>query len=1195
MSKGTFRQFLALCLFVLGNLLPFSLHGREAVAPRSESLSGSSVTQGVRPTGTNCLADLRRWAQDDREDGFLGLLKSRASTCEAFTPLKQSSLSAQQINDRLRNRFKEQGIARAYAPFSGCNIDDDPLAKTYIAKYYYANSRFRDGMNNIVEQLAATDAALGVKPLTGFSCGGLYDLPDKCRSLSACPKLANDEIAKFKQDVAAAAAKVRALENIERLCQSNYINGQSVSNLQSGWGNTQVRSVYRFQSLLRHNANTALGDQALDILRGFANSESVQLLYPGLVNEGSLRTVEGRRALIQNLNTICNEEENKNRKSFFYSKFPILQGSEFQRVNRSNSSNNPSIVEKAIQAQLNANKRSLTALYEELRTASRCAQGVRILDDRGRNQDNCSPERLNEALQKAPVMDEIYSGDRRRNEDTQILISQQCVAEGTQDRNQTSAVLTSSAISAGLTVATGGLGLFASGGRVALTARTATTVNRVHPGIMLGPDSVWFAQSTLDAKKKCSREAGEIDIKRQRASNLQCPSVDSDLSQATDKFDGCVEAALFALVDGATLGVAGRIAGRAGDLNPRGSTAERANDINLENARVIERITPDEFESRGMVGANNNGAEIMQSGDQKLFAKIVENPQSAGDRRAVMQARLDNEIKFTEELSELGYGPQYRGTVRGQDGNTRIVTDFVEGTHIQPGESVDYSKLTPEIIDRMDEIGNDLIRRGIEPVDLQFRVTPDGKVYVVDPAEFSRLEKVEDAKVLRELHERDMRELREGLESFRRSQRGSGARQNFTRDEIIANSRLSDSERIRKFEELVGVPPGRYSQDPAKRRAILEAHNQSGELFNLTPAQIRARANTLKRAGFNPQEIRTGLNAGIFGSYADNFSVGQRVNIPRSAGGTTPGQILSINTDTGRARVSFPTEDGRIGYKDVPLERLTPNDNVVVGNWSAAGKVEPLAFRVGSEVSIPRSSGGRSDARVVDINNETGRARVIWTENGKEYSKVVRIEDIQSIQRRTAATSPTLFRGSPSIRHDDSMTQNIRDLGPPYGRVRITQTSDSRKYAVQSGRIRENVPVSSLEKNNSYTYVVTDSGEVVFGRVDNAIEYGVKHLNLANGRPVVAAGEIKINNQGQIEYNLESGSFTRALVQQKGVSQEELQRKMRELFLSQGASDLRYTNDILVPSRAPTRQELISMCADQVFRTFNSICRDHGL
>lgn len=92
------------------------------------------------------------------------------------------------------------------------------------------------------------------------------------------------------------------------------------------------------------------------------------------------------------------------------------------------------------------------------------------------------------------------------------------------------------------------------------------------------------------------------------------------------------------------------------------------------------------------------------------------------------------------------------------------------------------------------------------------------------------------------------------------------SRKIFTRDEIQRNAQLGDKERIAIFESMLGKEAGAFSNNKAISDAILSAHNQRGTIGNLTFAEIRSRVAILRKAGFNDQEIRMGLDAGIFGN-----------------------------------------------------------------------------------------------------------------------------------------------------------------------------------------------------------------------------------------------------------------------------------------------------------------------------------------
>ncbi|MEI6671929.1 MAG: hypothetical protein WCL02_00770 [bacterium] len=50
-----------------------------------------------------------------------------------------------------------------------------------------------------------------------------------------------------------------------------------------------------------------------------------------------------------------------------------------------------------------------------------------------------------------------------------------------------------------------------------------------------------------------------------------------------------------------------------------------------------------------------------------------------------------------------------------------------------------------------------------------------------------------------------------------------------------------------------------------QEQAILDAHNQPGEIFNLNFSQIKTRLEILEKGGFSPAEIRTLMENGICG------------------------------------------------------------------------------------------------------------------------------------------------------------------------------------------------------------------------------------------------------------------------------------------------------------------------------------------
>ena len=82
-----------------------------------------------------------------------------------------------------------------------------------------------------------------------------------------------------------------------------------------------------------------------------------------------------------------------------------------------------------------------------------------------------------------------------------------------------------------------------------------------------------------------------------------------------------------------------------------------------------------------------------------------------------------------------------------------------------------------------------------------------------------------------------------------------------------ANAALSPEARIAKAKELIG------DITPAQQQAILEAHNQPGEIYNLNLSQIRARVEILKKAGFTSEQVRVLMENGICGKNLHEITI----------------------------------------------------------------------------------------------------------------------------------------------------------------------------------------------------------------------------------------------------------------------------------------------------------------------------------
>lgn len=166
----------------------------------------------------------------------------------------------------------------------------------------------------------------------------------------------------------------------------------------------------------------------------------------------------------------------------------------------------------------------------------------------------------------------------------------------------------------------------------------------------------------------------------------------------------------------------------------------------------------------------------------------------------------------------------------------------------------------------------------------------------------------------------------------------------------------------------------------------------------------------------------------------------------------------------------------------------------------------------------------------------------------------------------------------------------------------VIQDSAARADAVAQGRIFEGtIPTSAggAPLPGDYTYLIRQDGTVVFGKVENAMEWGVKHNLLANGQPVVTAGEVRIIRDpttGAIsyEFNVASGSFSRQLANE-GVPQEELLRLAEERFAREFGSSVpgSRTSSSLIPDQEPSIEYMRTLCSSPSFTGHNSdLCNE---
>lgn len=296
----------------------------------------------------------------------------------------------------------------------------------------------------------------------------------------------------------------------------------------------------------------------------------------------------------------------------------------------------------------------------------------------------------------------------------------------------------------------------------------------------------------------------------------------------------------------------------------------------LENPKLAKAKVTFQLESTSgdlnFPGENNLGIEILEVDGKKVFAKSV-----AEENDPLYHLKsFGHEAEMAKELSDLGVGPKFFGVFQGSDKKYRIATEYVDGYAVHFGftdqlkaSASYYDNLDPRVIKDMREKTLKVIDAGINPGDIQFRVdAKTHKAFLIDPSFFQKLSP-EKAKEVRERMEKFYDDLlktnKEGkpLERIQLEVKP-------TAEIIERNSKLTDINRIKEFEKLTGKNPGSLTKE--KRTALINAHYQEGVVNELNFGQIRDRVKILRAADFTDEEIRTGMDYGIFGSASTNIS-----------------------------------------------------------------------------------------------------------------------------------------------------------------------------------------------------------------------------------------------------------------------------------------------------------------------------------
>jgi len=318
---------------------------------------------------------------------------------------------------------------------------------------------------------------------------------------------------------------------------------------------------------------------------------------------------------------------------------------------------------------------------------------------------------------------------------------------------------------------------------------------------------------------------------------------------------------------------------------------------------------------------------------------------------------------------------------------------------------------------------------------------------------------------------------------------------------------------------------------------------------------------------------------------------GRRVFVSRNGGGKSVGTVTSYD-ETGKVRVDFfDQKSGEWAHKMIPAENISNSLKPI--------STQPrLLLQEGETIQIFSRTDNAFNTGTITKVDEAGSVHVSYTmKDGQIGSKKVMAEfvDVTLKPVNRGNDIADIFARSPSHFQDADGMFSAPRLLPNGTKARVTYVVDDRNIAIAQGKLFDNVSAADLPRGKSYTYIVKSDGKMVFGQVDDGWEVGVKHAHLANGEKVVAAGEISIDASGAFKWNLESGSFTRKLVQGKQTNMEVLEKQMRTVFDKQFGNSGHFVDDILLNSDPPNMAQVKIFCADKNFKILNaSICKALG-
>ncbi|AZZ37091.1 hypothetical protein CIK05_09900 [Bdellovibrio sp. qaytius] len=600
--------------------------GKSSTSANTKKSASTYAQPSVQLKKGTCPTPLKESVLDDYKDkSTLMVFKfnSEAKTCNTSVSAYQNYMSGKgvqtsyQTPDALSAELSKQ-FATTISPnmsrtLDGCNSSPDltpEQAKVAQTRFYAAATRVEKFNKSAVDELAFIDSITeGSAVLEGVECTPLMpDLKKNCENLRAEGSKCKGETAqRFEEQVQKTMdniAKIEALKDAKDKCEM-----ASMVKCAGGTQDCPMRGGFTKTSKLAAEKKCENIGKAIEILK-----DEVPWIR-GEIFDKIAREKAKPRSLVRN----------------YLSRDKIKEG---------------------MRDQLKANRTALATAYKDNLQNFRC-----LIYDTSDKGEKCDFAKVRTELAKldSPTVPQLQ--DRRANMEFKTYFdAESCLLDRGEDRASTKTIVDNSAVDAGLTIVTAGLGSVAVGAKViGGLSKTAIAARR---GAFAGSVAVdaYFAQgSSREAFKSCTQKTTSVLDSlsvQQKQKNMVCDNAKSQVSVARETNSSCMVDTLLAGADllpfmGAAAPLLARSlksvapvaapeAKAAAEAIASGAKADAKVVAKVEKAEKVAAVEKPKVKE-------NVAAKVVEKPVAKIKAKISEGPVSADDTKP----------KATEEIPTL--------------------------------------------------------------------------------------------------------------------------------------------------------------------------------------------------------------------------------------------------------------------------------------------------------------------------------------------------------------------------------------------------------------------------------------------------------------------------------------------------------------------------------------------------------------